>query len=144
VLAVLAALLVVGLHDPGSRARAERAAASQARTSLEQVLSYNYKTIDAQSARTGALLTGAFKGEFASAMEHEITPMAVKNQTVVQAKVSDLGVMRSSDRSVTVLAFVNQARIGADQKEPVIDQNRVLVTMTRVGERWLVSRVDAF
>jgi Mce-associated membrane protein len=146
VLALAAATtgLVLALGDPGSQGRSERAAASQARTSLEQVLSYNYKTIDAQSARAASLLTGAFKGEFTTAMDREIKPLAVKNQTVVQAKVSDVGVMRSSGSSVTVLAFVNQARIGTDQKEPVIDQNRVIATMTRVGDRWLVSRVDAF
>jgi Mce-associated membrane protein len=143
-LAALAAVLAVGLRDPGSQARVDRAAASQARVSLEQVLSYNYRTIDAQSTRAQTLLTGAFKGEFASAMDQEIKPLAVKNQTVVQAKVSDVGVMRSSETSVTVLAFVNQARIGADQKEPVVDQNRVIATMTKVGDRWLVSRVDAF
>ena len=143
-LAALAAVLAVGLRDPGTQARVDRAAASQARVSLEQVLSYNYKTIDAQSTRAQSLLTGAFKGEFASAMDREIKPLAVKNQTVVQAKVSDVGVMRSSETSVTVLVFVNQARIGADQKEPVVDQNRVIATMTKVGDRWLVSRVDAF
>ncbi len=144
VLASLGTVLVASLQDPATGSRADRAAASQARASLEQVLSYSYKTIDAQSARAQTLLTGSFKGEFASAMDTEVKPLAVKNQTVVQARVSDIGVMRSSPTSVTVLAFVNQARIGADQKEPVVDQNRVIATMTKVGDRWLVNRVDAF
>ena len=143
-LASLGTVLVASLQDPATGARTDRAAASQARASLEQVLSYNYKTIDAQSAQSQALLTGSFKGEFTSAMDTEIKPLAVKNQTVVQARVSDLGVMSSSPTSVKVLAFVNQARIGADQKEPVVDQNRVIATMTKVGDRWLVSRLDAF
>jgi Mce-associated membrane protein len=143
-LAALVSVVAVGLGDPGTQARVDRAAASQARTSLEQMLSYNYKTIDAQSAQVETLLTGPFKEEFASAMDQNITPLAVKNQTVVQAKVSDLGVMSSSETSVRVLAFVNQARIGADQKEPVVDQNRVIATMTKVGDRWLISRIDAF
>jgi Mce-associated membrane protein len=52
--------------------------------------------------------------------------------------------MRASGDTVTVLAFVNQARVGTDQKQPVVDQNRVIATMTKVGQRWLVSRVDAF
>ena len=127
-----------------AQARTDRAAASQARTSIEQMLSYNYKTIDAQAAQIEGLLTGSFKGEFSAAMAKDIKPLAVKNQTVVQAKVSDIGVMSSSDTTVRVLAFVNQARIGADQKQPVVDQNRVIATMSKVGDRWLISKVEAF
>jgi Mce-associated membrane protein len=108
------------------------------------MLSYNYKTIDAQAAQIEGLLTGSFKDEFSQAMDKDIKPLAVKNQTVVQARVSDLGVMRSGPRTVTVLAFVNQAKIGADEKQPAVDQNRVIATMSKVGDRWLVSRVQAF
>lgn len=143
-LAALGVVLGLTLQDAGAQARADRAAASQARTSVEQLLSYNYKTIDGQAAQVEGLLTGSFKGEFTSAMDKTIKPMAVKNQTVVQAKVSDVGVMSSTPTTVKVLAFVNQARVGADQKQPVVDQNRVIATMTKVGDRWLVSKVDAF
>lgn len=144
VLAVLGAVVGVSLRDSGAQAGTERAAASQARTSIEQMLSYNYKTIDAQAAQIEGLLTGSFKGEFTAAMDKDIKPLAVKNQTVVQAKVSDIGVMSSSATTVKVLAFVNQARIGTDQKDPVVDQNRVMATMTKVGDRWLISKVEAF
>ena len=143
-LAVLGTVLGVSLRDSGQEASVERAASSQARTSIEQMLSYNYKTIDAQSAQIEGLLTGAFKGEFTTAMDKQIKPLAVKNQTVVQARVSDIGVMSSTPTTVKVMAFVNQARVGSDQKDPVVDQNRVLATMSKVGDRWLVSRVDAF
>ena len=144
VLALLGTVAGISLHDPAAQARTDRAAASQARTSIEQMLSYNYKTIDAQAAQIEGLLTGSFKGEFSAAMAKDIKPLAVKNQTVVQAKVSDIGVMSSSDTTVKVLAFVNQARVGTDQKQPVIDQNRVIATMSKVGDRWLISKVEAF
>lgn len=144
VLALLGAMTGVSLRDPGAQASTDRAAASQARTSIEQMLSYNYRTIDAQAAQIEGLLTGSFKGEFSAAMDTDIKPLAVKNQTVVQAKVSDIGVMSSSESTVRVLAFVNQARIGTDQKEPVVDQNRVMATMSKVGDRWLISKVEAF
>jgi Mce-associated membrane protein len=143
-LALLGTVLGVSLRDSGDKAALERAASSQARTSIEQMLSYNYKTIDAQSAQIEGLLTGSFKGEFTKAMDTQIKPLAVKNQTVVQARVSDIGVMSSSPTTVKVMAFVNQARVGSDGKDPVVDQNRVLATMSKVGDRWLISRVDAF
>ena len=144
VLAVLGAVVGVSLRDSGAQAGTDRAAASQARTSIEQMLSYNYKTIDAQAAQIEGLLTGSFKGEFTAAMDKDIKPLAVKNQTVVQARVSDIGVMSSSPTTVKVLAFVNQARIGTDQKDAVVDQNRVIATMSKVGDRWLISKVEAF
>jgi Mce-associated membrane protein len=143
-LAVLGTLVGVTLRDPGTQQAAERAAASQARTSVEQMLSYNYETIDKQAAQVEGLLTGSFKTEFTKAMDSQIKPLAVKNQTVVQARVSDVGVMSATPTTVKVLAFVNQAKVGADQKQPAIDQNRVIATMTKVGDRWLVSKVDAF
>jgi Mce-associated membrane protein len=144
VLAVLGAVVGVSLRGSTAQAGTDRAAASQARTSIEQMLSYNYKTIDAQAAQIEGLLTGSFKGEFTAAMDKDIKPLAVKNQTVVQARVSDIGVMSSSATTVKVLAFVNQARIGTDQKDPVVDQNRVIATMSKVGDRWLISKVEAF
>jgi Mce-associated membrane protein len=77
-------------------------------------------------------------------MDKDIKPLAVKNQTVVQARVSDIGVMSSTPTTVKVLAFVNQAKVGADQKTPAVDQNRVIATLTQVGDRWLISKVEAF
>jgi len=143
-LAVLGILVGLSLRDPGAQQAAQRAAASQARTSVEQMLSYNYKTIDKQAAQIETLLTGSFRSEFTKAMDTDLKPLAVKNQTVVQARVSDVGVMSATPTTVKVLVFVNQAKVGADQKQPVVDQNRVIATMTKVGDRWLVSKVDAF
>ena len=141
---LLAGATGVALTDPSGQEAQTRAATSTARASIEQMLSYNYKTIDAQAARIEGLLTGPFKGEFTQAMDKDIKPLAVKNKTVVQARVSDVGVMEQSDGRVKVLAFVNQATVGADATKPAIDQNRVIATMTRVGDRWLVSQVQAF
>lgn len=143
-LLLLGAVVGVSLQVTAGRQQAARTAASTARTSVEQMLSYNYKTIDKQAADIEGLLTGSFKGEFSNAMDKDIKPLAVKNQTVVQAKVSDVGVMDQTDGSVKVLAFVNQAKVGADQKQPAIDQNRVIATMTLVGDRWLISKLEAF
>ena len=108
------------------------------------MLSYNYKTIDAQAAQIEGLLTGSFKAEFSAAMDKDIKPLAVKNQTVVQAKVSDIGVMSSSADHGEGAGLRQPGPVGADQKDPVVDQNRVIATMSKVGDRWLISKVEAF
>jgi len=143
-LLLLAGAVGLSLSDPSGQDAQTRAATSTARTSIEQMLSYNYKTIDAQAAQIETQLTGSFKNEFTQAMDKDIKPLAVKNKTVVQARVSDVGVMEAADGRVKVLAFVNQAKVGADQKQPAIDQNRVIATLTKVGDRWLISEVSAF
>jgi Mce-associated membrane protein len=143
-LAVLGVLMGVSLRDPSAQQAAQRAAASQARTSVEQMLSYSYKTIDKQAAQIETLLTGPFRSEFTKAMDTDIKPLAVKNQTVVQARVSDVGVMSATPTTVKVLVFVNQAKVGADQKQPAVDQNRVIATMTKVSDIWQVSQVESF
>ena len=143
-LVVLGVLLGLTWRDPQDQPKADRVAASTARASIEQMLSYNYKTIDAQAAQIETLLTGPFKAEFTAAMSKDIVPLAVKNQTVVQARVSDVGIMSSTPTTVRVLAFVNQARIGASSTTPTVDQNRVIATMSKVGDRWLISKVEAF
>jgi len=143
-LALLAAVLLVTREDPGERARSASAATATARSALEQVLSYNHATMTQQLPASQALLTGAFKEEFGTTMTTTIVPLAQKDKTVVKARVYEAGVMSQADDTVTVQAFVNQARTSDAQKEPSIDQNRVIATMTRSGNRWLVSSLKAY
>lgn len=143
-LALLAAVLVVTRQDPGERPREAAAATATARSTLEQALSYNYATMIEQVPATQALLTGAFKTEFGETMTKTIVPLAQKDKTVVKARVYEAGVMSQADDTVTVQAFVNQAKASDAQKEPSIDQNRVIATMTKVGNRWFVSALKAY
>ena len=142
--ALLATVLVVTRHDPGERPRAAAAATATARSTLEQALSYNYATMTAQLPATQALLTGSFRQEFGETMTKTIVPLAQKDKTVVKARVYEAGVMSQTDDTVTVQAFVNQAKTSDAQKEPSIDQNRVIATMTKVGNRWLISQLKAY
>ena len=143
-LLLLASVLFVTREDPAQRARDASAASATARSTLEQILSYNHATMTEQIPAGQALLTGKFKDEFASTMTKTIVPMAQKDKTVVKARAYEVGVMSQTDDAVTVQAFVNQARTSDAQKEPSIDQNRVIATMTRVGDRWLVSALKAY
>lgn len=143
-LALLATVLVVTRHDPEQRSRDASAARATARSTLEQVLSYNHATMTQQIPANQALLTGTFKDEFAATMTKTIVPLAQKDKTVVKARAYEVGVMSQTDDTVVVQAFVNQARTSDAQKEPSIDQNRVIATMTHVGNRWLVSALKAY
>jgi Mce-associated membrane protein len=143
-LALLATLLLVTREDPAQRSRDASAASATARSTLEQILSYNHATMTQQVPANQALLTGTFKDEFAATMTKTIVPLATKDKTVVKARAYEVGVMSQRDGTVTVQAFVDQARTSDAQKEPSIDQNRVIATMTKVGNRWLISALKAY
>lgn len=147
-LVLLVGTLVVSLQ-PGLRDTDRAAAVDSARTTLESLLSYSGAKFDAHVAEVAPRLTAPFKDQFTKVAATDIKPMAVKNAATVQAKVYDAGVMESTGdggegSTVRVMAFVNQATTTSKQPTPAIDQNRVIVTMKRVGDRWLVSDLAAF
>lgn len=147
-IALLATALVHGLRP--ALADADRAAAvGSARTTLESVLSYSGKTFDEHVAEVTPLLAAPFKDEFTQVARTDIKPLAEKNQATVQARVQEAGVMDTTGDGgagtvVRVMAFVNQATTSKVQKTPAVDQNRVIATMTRVGDRWLLSALEAY
>ncbi len=147
-LAVLAASLAYALRP--TVGDADRAAAvGSARTTLESLLSYSGSSFDKHVGEVTPALTSPFKDQFTKVAATDIKPMAVKNDATVQAKVYDAGVMDASGdggegTTVRVMAFVNQATTTKAQQAPAIDQNRVIATMRKVGDRWLVSNLAAY
>ena len=147
-LALLAASLVYALR-PGVSDTDRTAAVGSARTTLESLLSYSGSAFDKHIGEVTPQLTSPFKDHFTKVAATDIKPMAVKNDATVQAKVYDAGVMDAEGDGgegtiVRVMAFVNQATTTQAQKAPAIDQNRVIATMRKVGDRWLVSELSAF
>jgi len=147
-LALLATTLVLSLRPSVSDAD-RGAAVGSARTTLESLLSYTGTTFDQHVAQVTPQLASPFREQFAKVATADIKPMAVKNGATVQAKVYDAGVMDTTGdggegTTVRVMAFVNQATTTKASTTPAIDQNRVIATMRKVGERWLVSDLSAF
>jgi Mce-associated membrane protein len=147
-LGLLVAALVVTTR-PALTDRDRSAAVGSARTTLEALLSYSGSSFDAHVATVTPRLASPFKEEFTRVAAKDIKPMAVKNGATVLAKVYEVGVMDSTGTggpgsTIRVLAFVNQATTTSTRKAPQVDQNRVIATMEKVGDRWLVSRLDAF
>jgi Mce-associated membrane protein len=147
-LALLVAALVYALRPTVSDSD-RSAAVGSARTTLESLLSYSGATFDRHVSEVAPQLTSPFKDQFTKVATTDIKPMAVKNEATVQAKVYDAGVMDASGdgnegTTVRVMAFVNQATTTKAQQAPAIDQNRVIATMRKVGDRWLVSELSAF
>jgi len=122
---------------------ARTAAVEQARTAAVTVLSYDHETLDEDFAAALALSTGEFAEEYARTSEAAVRPVAEETRAVVEADVVSAGVVSAGPQEVRVLLFVNQTTTSTRADGPRTDQNRVRMTMQKVGDRWLVSAVDA-
>jgi len=126
-------------------ASSQVAASSAASSIIEKLLGYDYRTFDRHTNEVSALLTGRFRNEFVQAATTVVKPLAVQNQAVVLARVSKASVMSTPDQAdVKILLFVDQSTTSAKLERPQVDQNRVILTMSQVEGRWLVSNLEAF
>lgn len=131
--------------DQGNRrdVASHAAALVAAQDEVPRVLSYTAATIDQDMAQAQRVVTGPFKRELAGLVTSTIRPAATEQQITTSAVVTDAGLVRSvSDREVKVLLFVNQTTTSRAQPQPRQDGSRLQVTMTKVGERWLISAIE--
>src|SRR5690348_10153564 len=140
--AVLAAALagIAWYAADGSRQRdaAGRASMTAASTAAQAIFSYDYRSFDAGVATAKQYTTGDFTAEYTRTTA-SLKPTAVKEQAVVQAQVSAVGVVQAGTGSVELLLYLNQYRRNANISGEKVDQNRVVLTMTRVAGAWKVS-----
>jgi Mce-associated membrane protein len=120
-------------------------AVAAARAAIRTISSYDYRSIDSDIAAAKADTTGDFAKQYASAAPRLLAESS-QLKAIVQATVGFAGVVSASPNDVVVLLFVDQATVreppGSTTPTTRIDQIRVQVTMTRVGDRWLVSTLS--
>jgi Mce-associated membrane protein len=141
-LAVAAGVLGWKWHQAAALAQDRKAASTAARTAVADVLSYDYRTLDADLARGQRGLAPGFRQEYARVVATSVRPVAVKQQVVTTATVPAVSVVSATRGSVEVLMFVDQLTTSTEAKN-VVNVSRVQVTMVRSGDRWLVSELRA-
>ena len=151
-LLLLAALGTWWWDEQGDQRRPEGAIAStQARESglqdaatlTQKVLSYNWSSLDKDVKSNEAVLSSGFRREYTKTMAG-VRDQTIKNQVKLTASVVASSVVSASPDKVVALEFVNQITTAKGTSNQRLDQNRVLVTLTRLGGEWRVSRMDAF
>jgi Mce-associated membrane protein len=120
-------------------ARAAREAAERAVTAA---LSYDYRRLADGRADTEPLLTGDAAEQYAEVLD-PLARSAPRLHAVVVAEVKTATILDARDDAVEVLLFVDQVADSNKLSEPQLDQSRVVVTVVREGERWLVSTLRA-
>src|SRR5256885_15930564 len=124
------------------RDRAAHACLTAVTPASQAIFSYDYRNFDASVANGQTFVTGAFAKEYATTTAG-LKATAVKEQAIVQAQVSAVGVVSTSGGSVDVLVYLNQYRRNANITGEKVDQDRVLLTMVRVGRDCKVSKASA-
>ena len=124
------------------RAADGRAALTAATEAAQVIFSYDYRSFDAGVAKAKPYLTGGFATEYAQTTA-SLKATAQKEQAVVQVQVSGAGIVDSDGHRVDLLIYLNQYRRNTNVNGEKVDQNRVVLTMTRVGRAWKVSAAAA-
>lgn len=124
------------LVDAREEARAAAVVAAKA------VFSYDYRSFD-QSVNNGKdFVTGDFAKEYAKTTS-ELKATAIKEKATVWSDVAAASISSATRDKVDVLLYVNQYRKNANITGQKVDQNRVVLTMVRVGADWKVSAASA-
>jgi len=153
IVAALCLVLAVGdfvlwRHNQSSSsaddARADAVVAAE--QAARDILSYDYRNLQADIAKAKSETTGLFARQYAGSAD-SLLAQAGQLRAIVQATPAIPGVVSATEDEVVVLVWVDQASVKqlAGQKTPTtrIDQSRVRMTMTKVGGRWKVSQLAA-
>ena len=138
-LAVLTGLLAYQLWRYQRTERATREASAVAADSVDKLLSYNFVTVDHQVADTEGLLTGGFKSSYADLVARQIAGPAKAQQVAVQTQVVAHSVVSGSPDEVVLLLYLNQQSEAAAKPDPTLTGSRLLVTLQRSSDKWLIS-----
>jgi Mce-associated membrane protein len=150
VAAVVVAVLVVNRYHADQRLDDDRTAArASAERSLDTVLAYDYRRMDAVRAEAEPLFTSRYRPKYLDTFKILTTGKdgqpgpAEATKTIVTASVLDTSVVAAEPGDVRVLAFVDQTRRRGDQ-QPAIFQNRVVATMRKSGNQWLIDDLQSY
>ncbi|MEU0545386.1 h domain protein [Nocardia sp. NPDC005978] len=126
-------------YDQLDQARESSVAA--ARTTVESMFSYDFKTVDDKLPKVADNLTPGFRGDYLKLVTEAIAPGAKEKQLTVQASSQAGGVISAGTERAEVLLFLNQITTSKDKPEATTSGSRVKVELEKDGDRWLVAEV---
>jgi preprotein translocase subunit SecG len=147
--ALVLAIAVVSLRHRGNELSGTDSGAQKAMfaaaTAAQDLSSYDYRTLESDIKTAAAQTTGQLRTDYEKQAQ-AIMATARQQQVVVNAQTVKSGVVSASSGQVVVLVFLNRTTsktagsAAGGQRTP--DQLRLLMTMKKVADRWLVAKVD--
>jgi hypothetical protein len=152
---VLAGILttIVLVSRPGPLAKADNgqvtaasyrtAAMSAAAANTNAILSYSYKSLDANEKAARAVLTGDALKQYDKAMS-TAGPKATTSKLTLKGSVLATSLISLTEHQAKLLLFVNGITTTEGSAKQQLNENRVLMTMTRKDGDWIVTTMKAF
>jgi uncharacterized protein YlxP (DUF503 family) len=104
--------------------------------------SYSWKTLGEDRAAARALMTRDMQRRYDRTMAG-VGTSSQTDHTVVSAEVVESALVTTTSSYARVLLFVNQTTDGDTLEEPLLDLDRVLVTLVRDDDEWRLDELDA-
>jgi Mce-associated membrane protein len=141
--AALAASAFLGwqLKQKVDTAAAEHAAVEAARKYAVTLSSVDSNDVEKSYREVLDGATGDFKSEYSHASA-QLRQLLIDNKAVSHGIVADAAIKSATNTKVEVLLFLDQSITNAVNPEPRIDRLRIMMTMERVDNRWLLSKLD--
>jgi Mce-associated membrane protein len=137
--AVLAGALGLRACSASATQKATEAALAAAKTRTAQLLSFSAPTLEPDLARARQQVTGDFAPRFNQLLDTLIVPSIQQRSITTKATVARAGVVSVEPAKVVILLFINQETTTAARATPVQATSQAKVTMTKVGDAWLIS-----
>jgi Mce-associated membrane protein len=138
----LAAWLYFSQYRPDEQtdAAAAHAAVDAARDGTVALLSYKPDTLSQDFAAAKSHLTGDFLNYYDQFTQQVVTPAAKEKAVTTTAQVVGAAVSELHSNSAVVLVYVNQATTSKDRPDPAMASSSVLVSLTKVHGKWLITK----
>jgi Mce-associated membrane protein len=137
----LAAVLLYLQYRPdrATDAAAAKAAITAASEGTVAILSYSPDTFERDFTSAKSRLTGDFLSYYSQFTQEIVAPAAKQKSVKTSAVVVRAAASELHPDSAVVLVFINQSTVSADRPEPTLTSSSVLVTVTKAGNKWLIS-----
>lgn len=149
--AVLIVLLVVAvvfavvfgwkLENRNDRSDAGRAALTAAQNYAVALTSIDSSHLDPDFATVLNGATGEFKDMYSKSAD-QLKPMLLQAKSVSKGHVVAASVQSASESEAVIMLFVDAEITNVTNPQPRIDRNRILMTMQKVDNHWLASKVE--
>lgn len=141
VLSVAVGVLAYNVAGEQAAEEAGPKAMNQAKSSVQQLLSYDYRTIESDLENGKSLTTGDFRKEWERDAPR-LLQVAQENQTVLQTVPMSAAVSSATEDEAVVLVFATQASTTAKDTRTKLGTPRLRVTMRLSGDKWLIARLQ--
>lgn len=125
--------------DRATDAAAEQSVLDAAKEGTVAALSYAPESLDKDLDTAKSHLTGDFLTYYSQFTDQVVRPAVKQKQVSTNAEVVRAAVSEMHPDTATVLLFVNQTTTSADRADPSMAASSVVVTMTKVDGKWLIS-----